>query len=100
MSSESAPERSFTNGSASYPHEPRRSHEAEGLARLLELLTHYFKVELGHKLLDHFRIIADPQMLRASSRLPLSDNETITKLNRLVNIFHLLPSAANIFWKI
>lgn len=69
----------------------------EGLARLLELLTHYFKVEIGHKLLDHFRIIADPQMLRASSRLPLSDNEGITKLNRLVNIFHLLPSAANIF---
>ena len=69
----------------------------EGLARLLELLTHYFKVEIGHKLLDHFKIIADPQMLRASSRLPLADNEGITKLNRLVNIFHLLPSAANIF---
>ena len=84
------------------PTDPKKLSVAglEGLARLLELLTHYFKVELGHKLLDHFRIIADPQMLRASSRLPLSDNETITKLNRLVNIFHLLPSAANIFWKI
>ena len=31
----------------------------EGLARLLELLTNYFKVEIGHKLLDHFRIVAD-----------------------------------------
>lgn len=69
----------------------------EGLARLLELLTHYFKVEIGHKLLDHFRIVADPQMLQASSRLPLVDNEGITKLVRLANIFHLLPSAANIF---
>ncbi|GLB33849.1 putative PI3 PI4-kinase family protein [Lyophyllum shimeji] len=69
----------------------------EGLARLLELLTNYFKVEIGHKLLDHFRIVADPQMLTDSSRLPLSSNEGITKLVRLANIFHLLPSAANIF---
>lgn len=69
----------------------------EGLARLLELLTHYFKVEIGHKLLDHFRTVADPQMLQQSSRLPLVDNEGITKLVRLANIFHLLPSAANIF---
>lgn len=69
----------------------------EGLARLLELLTNYFKVEIGHKLLDHFRIVADPQMLLESSRLPLSNNEGITKLVRLANIFHLLPSAANIF---
>ncbi|CCM01587.1 uncharacterized protein FIBRA_03647 [Fibroporia radiculosa] len=69
----------------------------EGLAKLLELLTNYFKVEIGHKLLDHFRVVADPQMLQASSRLPLLENEGITKLVRLANIFHLLPSAANIF---
>lgn len=69
----------------------------EGLARLLKLLTNYFKVEIGSKLLDHFRTIADPQMLRASSRLPLTDNEAITKLVRLVNIFHLLPSTADVF---
>ena len=47
----------------------------EGLARLLMLLTNYFKVEIGSKLLDHFRYIADPAMLRASARIPLSDNE-------------------------
>lgn len=69
----------------------------EALARLLELLTNYFKVEIGHKLLDHYRDIADPQMLQISSRLPLSENEGIQKLVRLANIFHLLPSAANIF---
>jgi transformation/transcription domain-associated protein len=69
----------------------------EGLARLLELLTNYFKVEIGHKLLDHFRVVADPQMLLASSRLPLWENEGITKLVHLANIFHLLPSAANCF---
>lgn len=69
----------------------------EGLARLLELLNNYFKVEIGHKLLDHFRIVADPQMLHQSSRLPLAENDGIMKLVRLTNIFHLLPSAANIF---
>ncbi|THH10763.1 hypothetical protein EW146_g8270 [Bondarzewia mesenterica] len=69
----------------------------EGLARLLELLTTYFKVEIGHKLLDHFRVVADPQMLQASSKVPLADNEGIMKLVRLANIFHLLPSTANIF---
>jgi transformation/transcription domain-associated protein len=69
----------------------------EGLARLLELLTNYFKVEIGHKLLDHFRFVADPEMLQASSKLPLHDNEGIIKLVRITNIFHLLPSAANMF---
>ena len=66
----------------------------EGLARLLELLTNYFKVEIGYKLLDHFRIVADPQTF---SKLPPTDTEGITKLVRLANIFHLLPSAANVF---
>jgi transformation/transcription domain-associated protein len=69
----------------------------EGLARLLKLLTNYFKVEIGSKLLDHFRIIADAEMLKKASRGPLCDNDEITKLVRLVNIFHLLPSAANVF---
>ncbi|KAJ3727975.1 hypothetical protein C8R42DRAFT_639039 [Lentinula raphanica] len=69
----------------------------EGLARLLELLTNYFKVEMGHKLFDCFHFVADPQMLQASSRSPLGENEGITKLVRLANIFHLLPTAANIF---
>lgn len=69
----------------------------EGLARLLELLTNYFKVEIGHKLLDHFRIVADPQILLASSRLPPPDNDNVAKLVKLANIFHLLPAAANIF---
>ncbi|CAL1700686.1 unnamed protein product [Somion occarium] len=69
----------------------------EGLARLLELLTNYFKVEIGNKLLDHFRIVADPQTLQASSKLPVTENENITKLVRLANIFHLLPPAAHVF---
>ncbi|TFK23272.1 atypical/PIKK/TRRAP protein kinase [Coprinopsis marcescibilis] len=69
----------------------------EGLARLLSLLTNYFKVEIGHKLLDHFRVVADPQGLQVPARVPFGEHDNITKLVRLANIFHLLPSAANIF---
>lgn len=71
----------------------------EGLARLLELLTNYFKVEIGYKLLDHFRVIADPNMLRTTAYRTLADSEEIAKLVGLVHIFHLLPPAANIFLK-
>jgi len=35
----------------------------DGLARFLELLTNYFKVEIGVKLLDHFETLGDSQML-------------------------------------
>ena len=69
----------------------------EGLARLLELLTNYFKVEIGHKLLDHFRIVADPQSLSIASKVPFSETEGIPKLVKLAHIFHLLPPAAGIF---
>lgn len=69
----------------------------EGLARLLELLTNYFKVEIGHRLLDHYRFLADANMLKDAVSCPLEDNEEITKLVRLVNIIHLLPAAANCF---
>jgi transformation/transcription domain-associated protein len=36
-------------------------------------------------------------MLEDPEQLPLTNSEDITKLVRLANIFHLLPSAANIF---
>lgn len=69
----------------------------DGLARLLKLLTNYFKVEVGHKLLDHFRQLADPENLQEAAKDPASDNEVLQKLVRLANIFHLLPANANIF---
>lgn len=71
----------------------------EGLARLLELLTNYFKVEIGSKLLDHFRAVANREVLKAASYKALADNEEIAKLVGLVHIFHLLPAAANVFLK-
>lgn len=66
----------------------------EGLARFLELLTNYFKVEIGVKLLDHFDTLADVQMLVKAAGGPLEDNPDISRMTRLVNIFRLLPATA------
>jgi transformation/transcription domain-associated protein len=69
----------------------------EGLARFLELLTNYFKVEIGVKLLDHFKSLADPVMLTNAAARPYEDNQDIARMVRLVNIFRLLPPTANTF---
>ena len=66
----------------------------DGLARFLELLTNYFKVEIGVKLLDHFETLGEPQMLLKAAFSPLEDNPDISRMSRLVNIFRLLPSTA------
>ncbi|KAJ3211873.1 hypothetical protein HDU67_004198 [Dinochytrium kinnereticum] len=69
----------------------------EGLARLLELLTNYFKVEIGRKLLDHMRHWAEPAMLEDASGKPLSEIEPVKVIVAILNVFHLLPASANIF---
>lgn len=66
----------------------------DGLARFLELLTNYFKVEIGVKLLDHFQTLGDQQMLMKAAYSPLDDNPDISRMTRLVNIFRLLPATA------
>jgi len=69
----------------------------EGLARLLGLLTNYFKVEIATKLIDHFKALSDSEALREAAYGPIADNETIAKLVRLLHIFPLLPPAANAY---
>ncbi|KAJ3117897.1 hypothetical protein HK100_000723, partial [Physocladia obscura] len=69
----------------------------DGLARLLELLTSYFKVEIGKKLLDHCRLWAEPPVLLNASGKPLSEIEEIKIMVGILNVFHLLPAAANCF---
>ncbi|KAJ3410576.1 hypothetical protein HDV05_003644 [Chytridiales sp. JEL 0842] len=69
----------------------------EGLARLLELLTNYFKVEIGRKLLDHLRQWADPAVLENAAGRPLSEIEEIKIIVAILNVFYLLPASANIF---
>ncbi|CAG8494971.1 1279_t:CDS:10 [Ambispora gerdemannii] len=69
----------------------------EGLARLLELLTNYFKVEIGRKLLDHLTPWADPKTLQDASNKPLMEIEAIKIIVSILAVFHLLPPAANVF---
>ncbi|GAA5983547.1 hypothetical protein JCM5350_000270 [Sporobolomyces pararoseus] len=66
----------------------------QGLARLLELLPNYFKVEIGVKLVEHYRKLAVPaDILRASAKQPSEDGE-LEVMAAIVNVFHLLPSPA------
>ncbi|CAO3644378.1 unnamed protein product [Mucor hiemalis] len=69
----------------------------EGLARLLELLTNYFKVEIGKKLLDHLKQWAEPKVLQEAAGKSLSENHEVKIIAAILNIFHLLPAAAHIF---
>ncbi|KAK7720750.1 transcription-associated protein 1 [Botryosphaeria dothidea] len=66
----------------------------DGLARLLKLLTNYFKVEIGSRLLDHMKVIADQRVLQAVSFGLIEQHKAMKTVTAILNVFHLLPSAA------
>ena len=72
-------------------------HGLDGLARLLQLLTTYFKVEIGARLLDHIRVLAEPATLQRVSFTLIEQNEGMKVIAAVFNIFHLLPPAAEQF---
>ena len=67
----------------------------DGLARLMALLTNYFKVEIGERLLDHMKVIADASVLQKSSFALINQNSQMKIVVATLNIFHLLPAAPN-----
>ncbi|KAI9246865.1 hypothetical protein BY458DRAFT_560504 [Sporodiniella umbellata] len=69
----------------------------EGLARLLELLTNYFKVEIGKKLLDHLKLWAEPSVLQEAANGALNENGDVKIMAAILNVFYLLPPTAHIF---
>ena len=71
----------------------------QGLARLLALLTNYFKVEIGERLLSHLTHIATVPALQKSSFALIEQNPQMQIVVAVLNIFHLLPSAASGFMK-
>ncbi|KAF8460620.1 hypothetical protein BDZ91DRAFT_851440 [Kalaharituber pfeilii] len=79
--------------------DPKRLNVAglEGLARLLELLTNYFKVEIGSRLLDHLKNLAEAGTMQQISFKLLEQTPTIRVITSILNIFHLLPPAAVMF---
>ena len=66
----------------------------EALARLLELLILYFRVEIGRKLLDHLMAWAQIKTLRQIAGLDLENDHTVQIVMAILNIFHLLPARA------
>lgn len=69
----------------------------ENLARLLRLLTNYFKVEIGSRLLDHIKVIADSNVLQQLSFTFFEQHNAMKVIAAVFNIFHLLPDAAKQF---
>jgi transformation/transcription domain-associated protein len=76
--------------------DPRKISSASlaGLARLLGLLTNYFKVEIGQKLVEHFAFLSEPAKLHRAALSPQKEDSEIQIIAGLVNIFHLLPHPA------
>lgn len=66
----------------------------DGLARLLTLLTTYFKVEIGDRLLMHIGNIGEISVLQKCSFALIEQNPNMKIIVAILNIFHLLPSTA------
>ncbi|KAI0120020.1 FAT domain-containing protein [Nemania sp. FL0031] len=73
------------------------THGLDNLARLLRLLTTYFKVEIGARLLDHIKVLADPNFLQQISFTFFEQNNQMKVIAAVFHIFHLLPPAAEQF---
>ncbi len=69
----------------------------DGLARLLTLLTNYFKVEIGSRLLEHMKVIADDMILQKVSFGLIEQHPQMKIVAAIFNIFHLLPPSATNF---
>lgn len=69
----------------------------ETLAHLMELMTAYFKVEIGRKLLDHLRAWTDPTRMMQISNNVLEGDERIEVAVAILNVFKYLPDAAVTF---
>lgn len=66
----------------------------DGLARLLNLLTNYFKVEIGDRLISHMETISDGLALQKISFHLIEQNPLMKIVAATLNIFHLLPATA------
>lgn len=69
----------------------------DGLARLLALLTNYFKTEIGERLIGHMNALARPATLQKCSFTLIEQNSQMRVMIAILNVFHLLPSSATMF---
>ena len=75
-------------------HKKINVHTLDGLARLLRLLTNYFKVEIGDRLINHMEIISNEPALQKTSFALIEQNPQMKIVTATLNIFHLLPPTA------
>ncbi|KAK9039755.1 hypothetical protein V6N11_014947 [Hibiscus sabdariffa] len=68
----------------------------QGLARLLELLSNWFNVTLGGKLLEHLKKWLEPDKLVQSQKSWKAGEEPKIAA-AIIELFHLLPNAASKF---
>lgn len=68
----------------------------QGLARLLELLSNWFNVTLGGKLLEHLKKWLEPEKL-AQCQKSWKAGEEPKIAAAIIELFHLLPQAAGKF---
>lgn len=68
----------------------------QGLARLLELLSNWFNVTLGVKLLDHLKKWLEPEKLAQTQKAWKTGDEPKVAA-AMIELFHLLPPAAGKF---
>ena len=71
----------------------------DGLARLLALLTNYFKTEIGERLMGHMNVLASPTTLQKCSFTLIEQNHQMRVIIAILNVFHLLPSSATMFMR-
>lgn len=69
----------------------------DGLSRLLQLLTGYFKAEIGKKLLDHLTQLIDPAFLEEASLSNVSASTEVKIFVKIIDVFHLLPATSSGF---
>ncbi|CAK7272887.1 transcription-associated protein 1 [Sporothrix epigloea] len=69
----------------------------ENLALLLRLLTNYFKVEIGSRLLDHVAKLALPTDIQQVSFMLYEQSVLMSTIVGVFGIFPLLPDAARMY---
>lgn len=69
----------------------------DNLSRLLKLLTSYFKVEIGVRLLDQIESIVEPSAWQTVSFTFFEQNPQMKVIAAIFHIFHLLPPQAEAF---
>ncbi|WCJ20692.1 Phosphatidylinositol 3- and 4-kinase family protein with FAT domain [Euphorbia peplus] len=64
----------------------------QGMARLLELLSNWFNITLGGKLLEHLKKLLEPEILAQSLKSWKAGEEPKIAAD-IIELFHLLPQA-------